>query len=223
MMVTSPLTRARNVRSVLSIIAGALLILLSGCSTTTPSPAPAAEPTTTIVTQPIVFSNGEHLAGIGSETLITVHGTIVSVDKQNQLVTLQGPKGKPISLHVYNPYNLAAAQPGEPFVARFYEIVTVRKKQPGETIPAASLQEGLVSASPGQTPGAAYGNQIQMVATITAIDTVKNTVELKGPDGTVETVDVANPDILAKVKVGDEIVMSLTNVVAIALEKESQK
>ena len=176
----------------------------------------------TIAAQPFVFSNGEHLAGIGSETLVTVHGTIVSVDKQNQLVTLQGPKGKPISLHVYNPYNLAAAKAGEPFVARFYEIVTLRKKQPGEIIPSASLQEGLVSAAPGQTPGAAYGNQIQMVATITAIDTVKNTVELKGPDGTVETVNVANPDILARVKVGDEIVISLTNVIAIALEKESQ-
>ncbi len=136
-------------------------------------------------------------------------------------VTIQGPGGKPLTIHVYNPYNLAAARPGEPFVARFYEIVSIRKKLAGEVIPTASLQQGIISASPGQTPGAAFGTQVQFVATIQAIDTVKNTVELKGPDGAVETVNVANPENLTQVKAGQEIVITLTNVVAIALEKES--
>jgi hypothetical protein len=138
------------------------------------------------------------------------------------IVTIVGPNGKPFPVHVYNPYNLAAAKPGEPFVARFYEIVSIRKKQPGEVLPAASLQQGIISAGPGQRPGAAFGNQLQLVATITAIDPIKNTVELKGPDGALETVDVDNPENLASVKIGEDIVITLTNVVAVALEKESQ-
>jgi hypothetical protein len=207
----------RSGRRLLSIVGGVFITtLMAGCSTN-PPPAPPPQPA---MSQPAAPA-GEHIAGIGSETLITVHGKILSVDREKMMVTIEGPSGKPVSVHVYNPYNLAAAKAGEPFVARFYEIVTIRKKQPGEVIPAVSLQQGIISAAPGQTPGAAFGSQLQFVATIDVIDTVKNTVELKGPDGAVETVNVANPENLAQVKVGEEIVITLTNVVAVALEKES--
>src|SRR5260221_5329607 len=157
---------------------------------------------------------GEHLAGIGSETVITVHGKIVAVDRAKMMVTIQGPDGKTYPIHVYNPYNLNAAKVGEPFVARFYEVVTVRKLQPNESIAGVSLQQGIISASPGQAPGAVAGQQMQFVATITSIDKAKSTVDLTGPDGAVETVNVENPEILAKVKLGEQLVITLTNVVA---------
>jgi len=162
----------------------------------------------------------EHLAGIGSATVVTVHGKIVSVDRANKLVMLVGPRGKQVTLHVNNPYNLEAAKPGEPFIARFYEIITIRKKQPGESIPPASLVEGIASAAPGQVPGAVAGKSTQLVATISAINKRKKTVDLQGPDGVVETVKVANPANLKHVKVGDDIVVTLTNVVAISLDQE---
>ena len=164
---------------------------------------------------------GEHLAGIGSETVITIHGKIVAVDRAKMLVTIQGPDGKTYPIHVYNPYNLAAAKVGEPFIARFYEVVTVRRKLPNEAIAGVSLQQGIISASPGQAPGAVAGSQLQIVATITSIDKAKSTIDLTGPDGAVETVNVENPENLAQVKLGEQLVITLTNVVAIALEKES--
>ncbi len=142
------------------------------------------------------------------------------MDRANKLVTLVGPRGKQLTLHVNNPYNLAAAKPGEPFVARFYEIITIRKKQPGESIPPASLVEGIASAAPGQVPGAVVGKSTQLVATISAINRRKKTVDLTGPDGVVETVKVANPANLKHVKVGDDIVVTLSNVVAISLDQE---
>jgi hypothetical protein len=171
----------------------------------------------------------EHLAGIGSATVVTIHGKIVSVNRPKKLVTLEGPRGRQVTIHVYNPYNVAEAKAGEPFVAKFYEIVTIVKKKPSTSvkkkpstsIPPASLVEGIVSAVPGQTPGAAFGSQLQVVATIDAINEDGKTVALKGPDGVVETVKVANPANLKHVKVGDQIVITLSNVVAITLEKES--
>ena len=184
-----------------------------------PAPAPTspAAPPATSMAAPA----GKHIAGIGSETVITVHGKIVAVDRPKMMVTIQGPDGKTYPIHVYNPYNLNAAKVGEPFVARFYEVVTVRKLQPNESIAGVSLQQGIISASPGQAPGAVAGQQMQFVATITSIDKAKSTVDLTGPDGAVETVNVENPEILAKVKLGEQLVITLTNVVAIALEKES--
>ena len=216
----------RNSLALRVILAGLFLIgLVSSCSET-----PTARPDTTqrtarspVTTEPSVAAapSQDHLAGIGSATVVTIHGKIVSVDRAKMLVTLEGPHGKTVIVHVHDQSNLAAVKRCESFVARFYEVVTIRKKLPGESIPSASLQEGIVSAARGQAPGAVFGNRLQLVATIDAINADRSTVELKGPDGIVETVNVANPENLAQVKVGDQLVIALTNVVAIALVKES--
>jgi hypothetical protein len=184
--------------------------------------APSTQPTpASPITAAAPAPSHEHLAGIGSATVVTIHGKIVAVDRARKLVTLEGPSGKKITLEIRNPYNLEAAKPGEPFVARFYEIVTIRKKRPGETIPAVALDQGIVSAASGQTPGAVMGGSVQVVATIVAINSKKKTVDLQGPDGVVETVNVANPANLKHVKVGNEIVITVTKVAAISLDKET--
>jgi hypothetical protein len=48
----------------------------------------------------------------GTASVIVVHGQIVSVNQDKKLVTLQAADGKQVTVHVYNPYNLAAAKPG---------------------------------------------------------------------------------------------------------------
>jgi hypothetical protein len=151
---------------------------------------------------------------------VTVHGKILAVDRANKLVTLEGPHGKKVTLTVRNPYNLDAAQPGMPFVAKFYEIVTIRKKQPGEVIPAIALDEGIATAEPGQIPGAVVGRSVEVVATISAINMQNNTVDLKGVSGNIETVTVANPANLAQVQVGEQIVITLTQAVAVSLDHD---
>jgi hypothetical protein len=170
---------------------------------------------------PAASSAQEHLVGIGSETVVTIHGKVVSVNRSKKLVTLEGPNGKQVTLQVYNPYNLAAAKAGEPFVAKFYEIVTIRKLMPGESLPPASLAEGIISAAPGQTPSAAVGTRVQLIVTVDAIHKNKKTITVQGPDGSAETVSVANPTNLKYMKVGEKIVITLSKVVAIALETES--
>ncbi len=184
-----------------------------------PAPAPSvvAPPASAMSTAP----TGEHLVGSGSETVITIHGKIAAVNRAKKQVTLEGPNGKKVTIHVYNPYNLAAAKPGAPFVAKFYEIVTIQKTKPGVVTPSASVANGIVSAAPGQTPGGAVASGVQLVVTIDSIDKEKGTVSVKGADGKVETVSVANPKDLKHLKVGDGIIVTLWNVVAIALEKES--
>lgn len=162
-----------------------------------------------------------NVVAAGAASVIVVHGQIVAVDQDKKLVTLQGPSGKQMTMHVYNPYNLAAAKPGERFVAKFYEVATIQKLPPGQSPPAPSLTEGIVSAVPGQTAGAALGSQYQFTVTIDAIDKTDKAISIKGPDGVVEVVDVANPETLDQVQVGEQIVVTLTDAVVIALDKEA--
>src|SRR5262245_20472776 len=89
--------------------------------------------------QPAASSSPTRKGAIHSVTEITFHGKITEVDRANKLVTLEGVPGGKVVLRVQNPYNLKAAKVGEPVVIRFYEVVTMRRKKPGETVPTASL------------------------------------------------------------------------------------
>ena len=156
----------------------------------------------------------------GAASVIVVQGHIVSVDQVNKLVMLQAAGGRQVMLHVFNQYSLAAAKPGEAFIARFYEIASVKELVPGQLPSAQSLTAGIVNAAPDQTPGAPYGSQYQFAVTIDAIDKNGKTISIKGLDGAVEVVVVANPESLDQVRVGEQIVVTLIDVVAIALNKE---
>ncbi len=159
--------------------------------------------------------------GITSATVITVHGKIAKVDKAKKQVTLQLPEGNEVTVDVRNPYNLKAAKAGEPFVARYYELVTVRKKKPGESVPAASLKGGIATAQPGGRPGAVGQMHVTLLVTVDAIDEANGTVTVKAPDGTVETVKARNPQNLRRIKVGDELVVGISRAIGITLEKDS--
>jgi hypothetical protein len=154
-------------------------------------------------------------------SVIVVHGQVVSVDQENELVMLQAADGKQVMLHVFSQYSLAAAKPGEPFIARFYEIASVQKLMPGQSPSAQSLTSGIVNAAPDQTPGAPFGSQYQFAVTVDAIDKNDKTISINGLDGVVEVVVVANPESLDQVYVGEQIVVTLIDVVAVTLDKES--
>jgi hypothetical protein len=159
--------------------------------------------------------------GVGSATVETVHGKIVNVNRAKKLVTLEGPAGRRVTVYVRNPDNLKAAKVGEPFAARFYEVITIRKKKPGENIQGASLSAGIWTANPGGVPGGSRAVQIRLLVTVDAIDEANGTVTVKAADGTTETVKARNPRNLKLLKVGDELVIGLYRGVAISLQKES--
>jgi hypothetical protein len=158
---------------------------------------------------------------IRSITVITVHGKIAEVDKAKKQIVLEGPEGRKVTLAVNNPYNLNAAKVGAPVVTRFYEVVTIRKKRPGEVVPSASLKEGVATAKPGGLPGAVGEQQASVLVSVAAIDEANGTVTIKAPDGTVEKVKARDPKNLKQLKVGDDLVVTLDRAIAISLDKES--
>jgi hypothetical protein len=159
--------------------------------------------------------------GVSSATQVTLHGKIVDVDKAKKLITLEGPQSRRVALRVDNPANLAAAKVGEPVVARFYEVASIRKKRAGENVAAVSLKEGISGTTPGGAPGGTATGLARIVVTVVAIDQANGTITVKGPDEAVETVKARDPKNLTKVKVGDELVVTLWRAIVLSLEKDS--
>jgi len=198
-------------------VLAALAIILSGCASTQSSPQSA--PPQNAAPPP----SASPVAGIAAETVLTVHGKIVSVDQASKQVTLEGPNGKDVTLTVNNPYNLQSLKAGDRYVAQFTEAITIVAKGPSDKPPVATLAAGLWTANPGATPGAVVARQAHLVVVISAIDQADQRVTLRAPDGSTENIHVTNPEALQGVQVGDQIAITLTQSVAIALAPEPNR
>jgi len=157
-----------------------------------------------------------------AERVVTVHGTVTAVDKEKQTVTLKGPKGRTITVQVRDPQKLEAISVGDPVLAKYYESVAFTVKKAGSATPGASATEGVASSKPGETPAGVVARQINVTATITAIDKKAQTVTIKGPEGNTETVKARDPKNLEKVKVGDLVEITYTQALALSLDKETK-
>ena len=106
---------------------------------------------------------------------------------------------------------------------RFYEIVTIRKKKPGENIPAASLSEGVWTAHPGAPgiPGDPRAMLMKLPVTVNAVDDANETVTVKAADGSTETVKPRNSQTLKRLKDGDQLLTTFHRGIAISLRPES--
>jgi hypothetical protein len=203
----------KRTRFKFSVLA-ALAIILSGCASTQISPQSAPP-------QNAAPPSAAPVAGIAAETVLTVHGKIVSVNQASKQVTLEGPNGKDVTLTVNNQYNLQSLKAGDRYVAQFTEAITIVAKGPSDKPPVATLTAGLWTANPGATPGAVVARQAHLVVVISAVDQADQRVTLQAPDGSTENIHVKNPEALQGVQVGDRIAITLTQSVAIALAPET--
>jgi hypothetical protein len=198
-----------------ALIVGLLMMALAapvaaqGTGTTA---APAAKPASPEPAKP----KGQ------TSTVITLRGTVEAIDAEKQTVTIKGPK-RTLTLQVRDPKKLEAIKVGDPVVGKYYEALAFEVKKPGSATPGATVQEGMATSKPGQTPAGAVGQQVTVTATITAIDKKAHTVTIKGPDGTSETVKARDPKKLDAVHVGDLVELTYTRALAIALDKAAKK
>ena len=161
---------------------------------------------------------------IEESTLVTVTATVEAIDQKTRMVTLKGPQGNSVTFKAGEQIkNLSQVKVGDSVLAKYYESVAVEVKKPGDAKPGVTKQEAVTRAKPGETPAGMAVSQVTVTTTITAIDKKKPTVTLKGADGKTTTVKVRNPKNLENVKVGDQVVITYTEALALSLEKAPKK
>ena len=72
----------------------------------------------------------------------------------------------------------------------------------------------------GEMPGVAAMDATVVTATVEAINLEMNTFKLKGPDGTVNEYVARNPENLKRAAVGDLVVITVTEALAITVEEQ---
>jgi hypothetical protein len=156
--------------------------------------------------------------GVAVETFQQT-ATVTSIDAANRKVTLVSPAGKKTTYKAGpEVINFDRIQVGDQLKVTIAEELVVHLAD--KAAPAASGGTDLVALAPkGAKPGALLVSTTQFVAKVKALDLKKRRATLEFPDGEVRTFPVRKDVDLNQRKVGDEVVIRITDALAISVEK----
>ncbi len=138
----------------------------------------------------------------GDETLLK--GTVEAIDHAKRVVTVKDSKGKFVTVDVpEGAERFSSVKVGDKVTIRYYDLVSVRLKQPGE----AAVDSASAAATPaaGAKPVGTVAKQRTITATIQEIDPKVPSVTFVGPNGWKYSRRVADKKMLDKIKVGDRV------------------
>jgi uncharacterized lipoprotein YajG len=190
-----------------AIVCGALVALSQNI-------AAAAEQTET---RPITRHEAE---------LTTITATVESVDLEKREVTLKGPRGNQVTLEADKSVKrLDEIKPGDLVRASYYQSIAAELREPTAEEKANPLlvKEGVAKGAETEAPAAGVARRVKAVATIESIDRSAQTITVKGPRGNTVTAKVEKPENLEKMQVGQNIVITYTEALALSLEKVGRK
>jgi Cu/Ag efflux protein CusF len=142
---------------------------------------------------------------------------VKAVDLETRTVTLKGPDGNLKIIKAEKTPNLEQVQIGDQVNVEYAQHMSIEVFANDGTEPG----QGMMSASAVNTPDQAPGG-MEMVTTVTTatveeINIESNTFKLKMPGGEVQEFTARDPENLKKAEVGDLVVTTLTEAVAIYL------
>jgi hypothetical protein len=143
---------------------------------------------------------------------------VTAIDQQKRLVTLRDAQGGVATFHADEGVkNLAQVKVGDELVGVLGESVVLELRPPTaeESESGAEILEVVAAAEPGQKPAGEYVRQIRALLTIEAIDKAAGTATLRGPAGNSHTLAVRDRANLDRAKVGDTVVATYTEVLAL--------
>lgn len=151
--------------------------------------------------------------------VVKLTGTVKAVDLQNKTVTVEGSGGRTVTVNAQNARNLDQVKVGDKVNLRFTEELAlfVRKS---DAQPSATQADVVALAPKGEKPAGLMARTVELTGSVESIDPKKRTVDVKGPAGNVRTfhVDKAVKNF-DQIKKGDQIVLRVTEAVALSVVK----
>jgi len=148
---------------------------------------------------------------------VTLAGTVETVDHDKRVMNIKTADG------VFNTVDVPASvkrfdelKVGDKVSVTYSNTVLVKLKPPGE----ASVDTGSKTSTMGQEarPGGTTAVERTMTATVAAIDKDAPSISFVGPNGWKYSRRVADPEVLDKLKVGDQVDITWNTNVTVAVD-----
>jgi hypothetical protein len=149
-----------------------------------------------------------------------VTATVYAIDAGRRIITLQNEMGGIETIKVGpGVKSLEGIVPGDTIVIEYQQGLALEFQPAGsELVPPTAVESG-VPASEAKGSVAAADMGVKGTVTVTAINLAKRVVTLLGPGGNVYKVKAGPKIQLEKLKVGDKLLATYVEAVAIKLEK----
>jgi Cu/Ag efflux protein CusF len=154
---------------------------------------------------------------------VRVTATVESIDQATRAVTLKDSKGK---LHAFvagpDVRNLAQVSKGDIVTLDYAEALAMRLSKSTSKVRERTVSQDVQRAEVGQMPGGTALREVNVTASVEAIDEKNQMVTLRGPQQTV-SMKVEDPKMLEGVKTGDMVEAVYVEAVALKVEKGAKK
>ena len=148
-----------------------------------------------------------------------ISAQVVAIDKKTRTISLKGPKGKVVDIVAGDDVkNFDQIKVGDFLFVRYLQSLALELQKAKTNATGISETGTVVKADPGQRPAVGGAREVSAIAKVTAVDPKAKTISLTGPRGNTVTLDVQNPDQFKVVKMGDEVLVTYTEAVAISVE-----
>lgn len=147
-----------------------------------------------------------------------VRATITAIDSATRRVTMVTPAGEKVTITAGPEVaNFKQLRVGDQVTVVRIEQIATRMAKPGEVVVDDETID--LSVAPlGKKPGVSMATTEQLVATVTRINTRTRRATLTFADGSTKTVRVRDDIDLSKHKVGDRVVIRVTDAYALKVE-----
>ncbi len=193
----------------LTLLSVASLILASCSSTPTPPPD--------VGSARIDFTKGVP-GGTITQTFKT-SATVTAIDQPKRTATLRGSDGKKFVVQVGPAaVNFDQIRVGDRVNATVTQRIVAHLDQ-ANTTAGDGAAAAVALAGKGDQPGGVIAETTQVTARIIAIDAKKRTATLRFEDGNTQTLPIRDDVNLSQLKVGQQAVFRVIEMVAISVEK----
>ena len=151
---------------------------------------------------------------------VTLTATVDAVDAAKRVITFKFPDGTKRAFKVGKEVkNFDQIKAGDQLKTTYFESIAIFVRKATDK-PGASEVESVGVAPKGEKPAIYAVDTSEVTAKVEAVDYTKRTVTLKGPEGKTGTFAVdKRVKKFKEVKTGDEVVVRVTDAIAIAVEK----
>jgi len=157
---------------------------------------------------------------ISTTQTVIVTAVIEALNHETREVTLRGPEGASMSfIASEEARNLGQAQVGDTVIAEYVQNLSIEVFANDGTEPGVGEILVMGRAEEGDMPAMTAMDALVVAATVEEINLEANTFKLKGPGGAIKEYVARDPENLKKADVGDLVVITYTEAIAIAVEK----
>ena len=152
----------------------------------------------------------------------TVSAVVEEINHETRVVTVRKSDGEMLTFTASDEArNLDQVAVGDVLIAEYEESISIEVMANDGVEAGAAAVEAVARTEEGEMPGFAAMDAAVIVATVEEINIEANTFKLKGPDGVINEYVARNPENLKRAVVGDLVVITITEAVAIVVEHQT--